>query len=292
MTATSRIKSVAIWGLGNVGTGFALALKPLPISLYLYSSSKQSRDNARSFGLDVLDSLEEWNLNAIGHADLIALGWSDDALPDAQPRHLDALRPDQTLIHFSGALNAAELGQGPAETASLHPLAACPSPQRAARTFAEGPLVLEGTDEACDRLRPFLRALGSSVHHLNQGQKTAYHAGAVLASNALVGLLHAAQSQWEKAGLLDTQETLLVSLANSALEAVRERGLGGGLTGPLKRGDIGTINRHLATLDAPTRELYQNLSQELMKLLGKNHFETKVYEALNEILRGSSLNEK
>ena len=90
----------------------------------------------------MLDSLDEWSVNAVGDADLIALGWSDDALPDAQPRHLKALRPDQTLIHFSGALNAAELGQGPAETASLRPLAACPSPQRAARTFAEGPLVL------------------------------------------------------------------------------------------------------------------------------------------------------
>ena len=135
---------IAIWGLGRVGTGFALALKHLPISLHLYSSSETSRDRANALGLRVEASLQAWQSKA-KNAEFIALGWSDDALHQGAAELGNILSAKQTLIHFSGLLNAAVLGATPANLGSIHPLAACPTPESAAKVFNQGPLVLEGS---------------------------------------------------------------------------------------------------------------------------------------------------
>jgi len=273
---------VAIWGLGRVGTGFALALKDLPISLHLYSSSETSRDRTSALGLRVEPSLEAWQ-NKAKNAEVIALGWSDDALHQGASKLGDILTAKQTLIHFSGLLNAAVLGSTPAELGSVHPLAACPTPESAVNVFKQGPLVLEGAHSAQIRMRQLVDRLGAKSFEVKEGQKATYHAGAVLASNALVGLLHLASKEWKQAGLEQADE-LLVSLSESAIRAVAEKGLIDGLTGPLKRGDIGSLERHLAVLSDDTSVTYKALHRALMDLIGEDLENAETRDRLKALL--------
>jgi len=275
---------IAIWGLGRVGTGFALALKPLPTSLHLYSSSETSRERARALGLRVEPSLEAWQ-NKAKNAELIAFGWSDDALPQSASKLDIPLSAEQTLVHFSGLLDAAVLGETPAQLGSIHPLAACPDPESAANVFKAGPLVLEGSQKAQKCMKRLSEKLGARSFELKEGQKSRYHAGAVLASNALVGLLHLAGKEWREAGLKGTDE-LLVSLSQSAIRAVAENGPRNGLTGPLKRGDIGSVEKHLAVLSDEASIVYKALHRELLDLVGKDLESTKIRDRLSTLLKG------
>ena len=283
MDQHTEISNVAIWGLGRVGTGFALALKSLPISLHLYSSSEVSRQRAAELGLSVEASIDEWKTKA-QTSQVVALGWSDDALMGALSTLAIPLTSQQTVVHFSGLLNGANLGTSVASLGSVHPLAACPNPHTAEEVFKRGPLVLEGSEQACKILEKLTSALGARSFHLNEGQKTKYHAGAVLASNALVGLLHLARKEWEQAGLANANE-LLVSLSQSALNAVAEQGLKDGLTGPLKRSDLGSLEHHLSVLDHDPSLIYKALHRQLIDLLGKDFFDTDVKEALETLLK-------
>ena len=283
MGSPSPISRIAIWGLGRVGTGFALALSDLPISLYLFSTSEASRERASNLGLEVEASQDSWAQKA-QEADIIAFAWSDDAISKAIRTCTFEPRSTQLLVHFSGLLNADDLGETAALKASLHPLAACPTPRAAEMVFKNGPLVLEGSKDALARLEPLTQSLGADIHYLREGQKAPYHAGAVLGSNALIGLLHAALEEWNRAGL-HNGEQLILSLAQSALDGAQTHGLRDGLTGPLKRADQGSIEKHLNTLESDRLSLYKILNRELIQLLGEGHFNQKTILKLQELLK-------
>lgn len=234
-------------------------------------------------GLSVLTSLEEWASQA-ARADLIALAWSDDAIENARTSLPFSPSADQTVIHFSGLLNAKALGISDAELGSIHPLAACATPENAKEVFRRGPLVLEGSPRAVETLENLAKTLGAQTSLLSEGQKTRYHAGAVLASNALVGLLHTALKEWQASGLEDAQQ-LLLSLSQSALSAVSETDLQRGLTGPLKRGDIGSIRLHLEALDGRAETIYRLLHLKLIELLGDQHFDETLRNELETLLK-------
>jgi predicted short-subunit dehydrogenase-like oxidoreductase (DUF2520 family) len=84
---------------------------------------------------------------------------------------------------------------------------------------------------------------------LPEGGKTAYHAAAMMAAGGLVGLLDAIASVAAVAGLDERAAmTVYAPLARQALANSERLGIDRALTGPLLRGDIGTVESHLAVL--------------------------------------------
>ncbi len=146
---------------------------------------------------------------------------------------------------------------------------------------------VEGDAAAVDRATSLSRALGGRVLRLAPDQHARYHAAAVFASNFLVACLGAAAEELGAAvaggpaspdagdagggdagGGDDDRARLLLPLARAALDAVDRGGLRRGLTGPVVRGDVGTVRRHLEALDPERRELYRVLARELLALAG------------------------
>lgn len=193
--------------------------------------------------------------------DLIFLAVPDDAiapLAAALP-----WRAGQGAVHLSGAKDAGALGAvsaAGAHPAALHPL----------MTFAKASLavpvaaLLEGIAgcawalEADDAglgaaLERIVAALGGHVVRLAAGDRVPYHIAAVLASNYVVALIGAAVALWEGIGV-DRDEALraLLPLLRGAVENLDGVGLPDALSGPVARGDAGTISAHLAWLDAHT----------------------------------------
>lgn len=90
--------------------------------------------------------------------------------------------------------------------------------------------------------------------------KTAYHAAGVFGSNYVVGVLAVARRLLERAGLpRDIAEAGLLSLLRGAVDNIAASGLEGALTGPVARGDVETIKRHLGALKGADAELYRRL---------------------------------
>ena len=130
---------------------------------------------------------------------------------------------------------------------------------------------VEGAEPLGGLLERLAGDLGARPFRLDGVDRAAYHAAAVFASNDVVALVSAAQRAWTLAGLpAATARAALAPLLVAAAENVAqlEAGaeLGAALTGPLARGDVASVEAHLAALSAAPdlRELYRLLARQLL----------------------------
>jgi predicted short-subunit dehydrogenase-like oxidoreductase (DUF2520 family) len=98
--------------------------------------------------------------------------------------------------------------------------------------------------------------------------RAAYHAAAVMASNLLVALEESAATLLDRAGAGAESRELLAPLVLRTAANWAERGPDA-LTGPIARGDVETIERHLATLGESAPELipiYEALTERAREI--------------------------
>jgi predicted short-subunit dehydrogenase-like oxidoreductase (DUF2520 family) len=158
-----------------------------------------------------------------------------------------------TAIHCSGSLTSnalrplADLG---AAIASVHPIKSFSDPATSTATFAGTDCAVEAEDENTRRLATdIFSAIGASTFDLDARTKTLYHAGTVMVCNYLYALLHVGLETLDKVGIPEP-------LAKHAIESIATETLSNGLrlgpaqalTGPIRRGDLGTVNQHIAAL--------------------------------------------
>ena len=111
-------------------------------------------------------------------------------------------------------------------------------------------------------------ALGGTTLQVSEERLPLYHAAAVVASNYAVGLVHAASSLMELAGIghLEAREAmrpLIEASVRNALTMETEQAL----TGPLARGDASTVRRHLDAMrdhSGPLAEYYRASGRYLL----------------------------
>lgn len=116
-----------------------------------------------------------------------------------------------------------------------------------------------------------VRKLGGDPVLLAEEDKTLYHIGAVVASNLLVALEHAAELIYQEIGLHEEKALkALMPLIEGTVRNLRRLGTEKALTGPVARGDIGVLRRHLECLEHEEREqllkVYTSLSMFALDL--------------------------
>jgi predicted short-subunit dehydrogenase-like oxidoreductase (DUF2520 family) len=155
------------------------------------------------------------------------------------------------FVHLSGALElgALEPLNHRHPVGSFHPLQSFPEP-RPPDAFRGIVVAVDGTTLALRRrLGALARALGARPRRVDDSQRALYHAAAVFASNYLVTLLGEAVGLLEQAGWSEREATAaLVRLSEGALLSISRRGPTAALTGPIRRGDVETVQRHLVAL--------------------------------------------
>ncbi len=93
------------------------------------------------------------------------------------------------------------------------------------------------------------RRSGPIPVRLAPGSKAAYHAAAVLAAGGFVALLDAIAELGRVAGLDEAGALAIYGpLIEGTLGNARSLGIRAALTGPMTRGDVGTLAAHLETL--------------------------------------------
>jgi predicted short-subunit dehydrogenase-like oxidoreductase (DUF2520 family) len=211
-----------------------------------------------------------------GEGRAIWLTVADDAILPVADRLAEVVSERALVLHTSGSLEAGQIRrQGMvAPTAGVHPLLAITDPERAAQRFERAFWTVEGDEPAVSFAVDLLEALGAEVTELQAGRRTLYHAAAVLASNLEVALLDAAVEVARESGL-DQQHAvdMLSTLASSALENV-ETTLGpDSLSGPVARGDDGTIERHRQALEEAglndVLDVYERLTRRARRMVDR-----------------------
>jgi predicted short-subunit dehydrogenase-like oxidoreductase (DUF2520 family) len=173
------------------------------------------------------------------------------------------LRPGAVVAHTAGALDLQPLGPLQAQGLTvglLHPLLAVFRKKQA----LSGHCAVDGYPKARTLLRRLARDAGLTPFDSPPVHRARYHLAAVLAANSVAPLLALAESVLISSGV-ERRSALpaLVSLMESALAACAEAGPVEGLTGPVARGDLKTVQKHLDAMrpDEPRlRGLYVALA--------------------------------
>ena len=243
--------TVGIVGAGAVGTalGVAISRAGWPVTA-LASRDAGRRERFRSLVPGARAFMEPGAV--VDEVELVILAVPDDAIASV----VDPLRlySGQTMIHTSGLLGADVLSPALAagsHIGAFHPLVSFTfDVDRSIAALHGATIALEADDAIIGLLADLAEAIGGVAVRLPRGAKPAYHAAAVLASGGLVALLDAVVTLGAAAGL-DERGALTIygRLMEQTLANARANGVAAALTGPIVRGDLGTIEAHVAAVE-------------------------------------------
>jgi len=207
-------------------------------------------------------------LEACRRAQVALLCVPDAAIADACATIAPAVPPLRFAGHLSGATTldalapARDRGAG---TFSLHPLQTIPD---GGTDLTGAPCAVSGSSAAAFRFAERLAGrLGMRPFPVPEERRAAYHAAGAIASNLLVALEESAADLLDRIGIEDARELLTPLVLRTAANWA-ERGPEA-LTGPIARGDVATVERHLAALRDTAPELlplYEALADRAREL--------------------------
>ncbi|MEV6931658.1 Rossmann-like and DUF2520 domain-containing protein [Dactylosporangium sp. NPDC051485] len=244
-------RNIGIIGAGRVGAVLGAALEraghtvvaAVAVSAASRARAEQLVPRARLLPADEVAAA----------ADLVLLAVPDDVLGGLVTglAETGALRPGQIVAHTSGAHGLAVLA--PVVAAGAVPLALHP-----AMTFTGTGADLDRLPgvsfgvTAPDELRPaaeeLVAGLGGVVEWIDEQKRPLYHAALAHGANHLATLVSEAMDRLRDAGVHEP-ERMLAPLLGAALDNTLRLG-DAALTGPVSRGDAGTVAKHLRALDA------------------------------------------
>lgn len=246
-------------GPGRVGISLAYLLSQQGLTLttvvgHSFASLEQAQRYLRGGVSAALPEFTTDLKKLPDQLDLILLAVRDDQIATVVKDlwQQNVLRPNQGLIHFSGTLPA-DVGQLPGMTEirylAMHPLQAVASIEAGITRLTQCVWSLEGEIEAVQMGEKLLTALGVRWLKIAREQKTLYHAAACVASNYLVTIIQMASEMLKTVGFPpELAEQALLPLIAGTIENLREKKPEEALTGPIARGDIGTVEKHIQAI--------------------------------------------
>jgi predicted short-subunit dehydrogenase-like oxidoreductase (DUF2520 family) len=285
---------IAIIGAGVLGKALGILLKQAGHEIVALSSRtvRSARVGAKAIG--GVPVVGDPGLAALG-ADLVILAVPDRAIPSVaiQVAAGGALRRGAVVAHLSGALPAGVLvgvraaGGFPA---SMHPLQAFATLETAVRTLPGSYVFLEGAPEAVEILRGIVASIDGRAVPLTSAAKSVYPAAACAASNYLVALLDYATQLMSMAGVpREIALPALLPLVAGTTRNLEAVGIPDALTGPIARGDVGTVRVHLQALrNGPPDllSLYAELARRTVEVaLRKGRLERAAADQILALLR-------
>ncbi|HEY8061373.1 MAG TPA: Rossmann-like and DUF2520 domain-containing protein [Gemmatimonadales bacterium] len=277
------IERVAIIGGGRVGLSLARALARSGRAVAVLGR------HAAALPAPLEPATAIWE-PAIAAAKLVLIAVPDDAIGEVAVAlsRGGAVGVSHVVLHTSGlhdrsalaALYSSHAGLG-----SWHPLQTFARPRGEPEALAGSPVVIEGDQHALASGRELAALLHlRPVVEIAADQKALYHAAAVMASNYLVVLSEMATRLTRTAAGEPVPDTFFLPLMRRVLTHLGD-GPGAALTGPVARGDAGTVARHLAALPEPEREVYLALARETLQLAKRSGLNAKAAAAIEEVLR-------
>jgi predicted short-subunit dehydrogenase-like oxidoreductase (DUF2520 family) len=236
-------------GAGTVGTALAvrLAAKGYPV----VAVSSRSQTSAEKLAGAVGDCRAFGNNQSVAdNAELVFITTSDDAI--AAVASEVRWHTGQSVVHCSGADSVDILKPAKelrAKVGAFHPLQTFASVKQAIDNIPGSTFALEAEEPLLATLKDMASALGGQWVELKASDKVLYHASAVIACNYLVTLVKLATDLWQTFDVPTQKATkALLPLLRGTLHNIDAVGIPQCLTGPIARGDIGTINKHLDAL--------------------------------------------
>ncbi|WP_245846150.1 Rossmann-like and DUF2520 domain-containing protein [Longibacter salinarum] len=271
--SSSTDRPVAIIGAGAVGTSLTHRLAACDIDIAGIISSR--REPAERLASEVAAPVASTSLSDLpGTARVVFLCVPDDVIPSiaAELAEIPHPWPETIVAHTSGASPSAvlePLASVGASVVSFHPMQTFPD-RNAPEVFDDIYIGVEGEGDAVAYAEALVERLGANPMVLTPAEKTRVHAAAALASNGLAALVAVVRELLGTAGLAANDATRVVQpLIEQTWSNLKDAPPEIALTGPIVRGDIGTVKEHLAALEKSAPHLlpvYAVLAKEQVRV--------------------------
>ncbi|MCK5654163.1 MAG: DUF2520 domain-containing protein [Dehalococcoidia bacterium] len=237
-------------GAGTVGTALAVGLsgKEYPV----VAVSSRTKASAQRLAKAVPGCRVQDSAHAVADkAQLVFITTPDDAI--AQVATEIQWHPGQGVVHCSGA-DSTDILEPARKRGALvggfHPLQTFASVAHAIENIPGSTFAIEADEPLLTTLQQMATAFEGAHIRLAAGDKVLYHAAAVVACNYLVTLVKLATDLWQSFGVSQQQATrALLPLLRGTLNNIDNVGIPHCLTGPIARGDSGTIKKHILALE-------------------------------------------
>ena len=263
--------SIAIVGAGNLGTALALALREAGYRIESVIARRgKSLTRARRLARQVRS-------RAVLIAEDVKARVLWLCVPDSEIARVASSLAERfqgqgkIVFHSSGALGSETLEpfrRKGAAVASVHPLMTFVQGSRP--SLARVSFAIEGDPAAARGARGIVRDLGGESYAISRKEKNAYHAWGTFASPLLTALLATTEQVAGLGGV--TKKAARQRMLPILLQTVRNYGTFGaaaGFSGPIVRGDVETVRRHLEVLRSAgvPRQVYGALARAALEYL-------------------------
>lgn len=277
-------------GAGRVGGALAISLHEAGYPVAAVAS--RSPESAAVLASFIPGCRPASPQEVVGLSDIVFI-----TTPDTAIRHVcDSLswRADVAAVHTSGAESSLILEKAAREgalTGSLHPLQTFADGAQARANLPASVFAVEAKGWLKQALLEMVGALKGTAIELRPEEKALYHAAAVLISNYTVTLSKLATDLWllfgwERPAALRA----LLPLLKGAVNNIEALGLPVALTGPIARGDVETVERHIVALRQAAPEMlpvYCGLALQTIPIaLAKGSLSDSAAGALRKVLEG------
>jgi predicted short-subunit dehydrogenase-like oxidoreductase (DUF2520 family) len=200
------------------------------------------------------------------------------------------------VLHMSGAggldlLDSAY--RAGASVASIHPLQSFSSIESAIQNIPGSYFGVTASKGAKKLSTDIVRDLRGIPLYIKPDQKPLYHAAACIASNYLVSLMSVVEAIYLSIGFTEKDaRKAYLPLVYGSLKNIEKQGCKSALTGPIARGDSGTVQKHIEAMvrHLPDHSsLYANMGMTAVKLARqKGTLNAAQAKKITELLKGVS----
>lgn len=285
ITKEIKIMKIGFIGAGKVGSAFGHYLKDRGLEVIgYYSKSKESAINAAKFTGTNYFELKE----LVNNCEYIFITTPDDYISEVWSKLKSFNLQDKKIFHMSGSISSSifdDIDNFKAYGYSLHPLFPF-SDKNSYIGLDKAVFTIEGKNLAI--IKGLLTVSKINYFKITPEQKVKYHAGAVFASNYIVALVKIAKVLFLECGIPEEEAlNAIYPMAIGTINSILEKGIEKALTGPIVRGDIGTVMKHQEAL-TEFKNVYEVLGKVVLGIAIENKsLDSESIKSMNRILGGS-----
>lgn len=245
------MKSIGIIGSGNVAFHLGAVLKRAGFDICWVFGRNAVEVNELSKILGCIGTTELPSYEP----DLALICISDDAIADVEK----VLPSDWNVAYTSGMLAIYELKSSRENLGVFYPLQTFSKTREI--NFCDIPILVEGTNGAfADTLFQLGERISRNVHYISSEERKTIHLAAVFCNNFVNHLLYQSNEI-----MLDKKLdfNLLLPLLEETIRKAKSIGPKAAQTGPAKRNDQKTIEKHLSQLEGERKEIYEVITKSI-----------------------------
>lgn len=270
----------------SLGKYFTRKAAQADVTVTGYNSivEEEARWAAKFTGSSVFERIED----VIAASDAIILSTPDGAIKKVWDTIDKKNLTGKMICHLSGSLSSdvfSGIDTYGGYAISIHPMFAFSNKDSVYQQLDSVSFTLEGHPYAVNAWQQLLDALGNRSVVIDQAKKPKYHAAASILSNQVIAVLATGYELLEECGFSEKEaRTFSAALVRDNVEHVIADGCVSALTGPIERGDVGTVKKHLQELNDTQKEMYRVCGSKLLELAECKNPQTD-YAVLESVLK-------